>query len=83
VATKEIRVCDVFGIRKNVQRYRIVIRRIPETDPDLLDEAADEPALHLLDAEVDLSTRAVDRLTRFVQRGLTAPSGETAKDGAS
>jgi len=46
VATKEIRVCDVFGIRKNVQRYHIVIRRIPETALDLLDEAADEHALH-------------------------------------
>jgi len=83
VATTQIRTCDVFGIKKNVQRYRIMIRRVPETALDLLDETADESALHLLDEEVDLSTRAVDRLMRFVQRGLTAPSGETAKDGAS
>lgn len=66
--TQTVRTCDVFGTTKDVRRYTIKVIQIDpvqENDSDVLAPP--------VDCNMDLSMRAVKRLKKFVERGLTAP----------
>lgn len=60
---KEMRVCDVLGTSKNVKSYRVQVH-VADT------ENGDPQGPPLLDLTADLSPRAVDRLTKWVSRGM-------------
>ena len=65
MATKEMRVCDVYGTVKGVERVLVRIE-YPEKNPGTKE---------LIDYAVDLSPRAQDRLIRFIRRAIAPPKG--------
>jgi len=65
-----VRQCDVTGGSRNVCRYRVRIEKLPDP-PDPTDA---EPKWQLVaNWKRDLCPRALDRLSRFVDRGVTRP----------
>ena len=53
--------CDVFGTLKNVRRFGVVIRDVADNN-NVYENAA------------DLSPRALERLLKFVRRGISPPT---------
>lgn len=62
--------CDVYGTTKVVKSYRLVLC---EVNPG----GNEETDVEVRRYTKDLCARALGRLTKFVQRGLTPP-GESA-----
>ena len=61
MAVKEVMQCDVFGTCKDVMNYSVsVVDAAGEFDTEY---------------KVDLSPKALNRLLRFIERGVTKPSG--------
>ena len=61
------RQCDVFKTTKAVERYRLTLTTL----------GGDEPAdsdVEMLSQRIDLSSRGLARLEKFIRRGMTAPS---------
>lgn len=64
------RVCDVFGVARGVERYRIVVLKVDD-EGQLFDDKG--PPVPVLDLSVDLGLRGFRRLTRLLERGVTKP----------
>lgn len=65
MALVEKRVCDVFGVTKDVSHYRVTIDQCNEVGPvDWATESCQE---------IDLCPRALKRLQHFIARGVTPP----------
>jgi len=64
MGTETIKTCDVYGRRKDVKNYGLVI--------------ADENGEALLDLQVDLCPKAFERAKRLVQKACT-PATRKAK----
>ena len=67
MATKEMKVCDIYGTTKEAETYRLSLQRVDvngktETDVEVSTDV------------IDLCPRALTRLRSFVKRGLTSPS---------
>ncbi len=66
MATKQVTLCDVFGLEKNVHEYVFTLRR-----------TGDDPGGGSFDsnfsATVDLSERAVKRAVKLLERATTPP----------
>ncbi len=65
MATKEMKVCDVYGSTRKVNSYRVSIIELGD------DGVPADSALALVD--VDLCQRAVKRCKMFIVRGTTRP----------
>lgn len=61
MATKEVKICDVYGTHKDVETYCVWVAR---------GEGLGEDADALKTCKADLSPRAVKRLIHFVEKGL-------------
>lgn len=72
MAVREVRSCDVYGTRKDVQSYQIVIER--------LNASEGEEAL-VSSYTIDLCPRALTRLLRFVDRGTRSTGGAGNQKG--
>jgi len=68
MATVEKTVCDVFGTANEIKRYHVIVGA-----------AGHEP--HEVDALIDLSPRGLARLKKFIERGLSKPSGKAGGNG--
>lgn len=66
MATKEVRVCDVFGTHKDVNAVKVLVCN------------GDDEVL--LERSVDLSPRAVERLLKKVAQGTTSPGTQFPKE---
>lgn len=70
MATRQVKLCDVFGSSKGVESYEIIVQRVLNAD-ELL--GADE----LYDAEktvkVDLCPRAKKRFDKFLCTATSSP----------
>lgn len=66
MAEKTVKTCDVFGTTKDVKRYEV---SVVEVNGDL--------ATHVSTHEVDLGTKGLDRLEKFIERGVH-PAGHQA-----
>lgn len=64
MGTQTVRTCDVYGLRKYVQEVEIVVR--------FTDESGGEPPI--VDRKLDLSSKACERLKRFIDRACSPPS---------
>ena len=65
MGTRTVRDCDVYGTTKEIRRFTVEITDI-ESDPITI----------LSGYEVDLSPRALARLRKFIERGVTKPSAD-------
>jgi len=66
---RTLSVCDVTGSSKDVRKYRLRLERLDGID------LAREDAWHTMsDDKLDLCPRAVKRLQRFIERGITPPN---------
>lgn len=70
MAIKQQRVCDVFPGNREACEYRITIT-CPRDETALLPDATERTVM----VETrDLSQKALDRLRKFILRGLAAPA---------
>lgn len=69
MATKNTMVCDVFGTYRDVERFMVLV--VPEScEGKALDEMG-APTDAILVRGLDMSPRAVKRLQKFIERGLS------------
>lgn len=76
MSVESIRKCDIYGVRRDVKRYRVEITEIGSDDPD--------GALVYME-EADMGVRGLDRLRRSVADGMAPPNKrgrKAADDGA-
>lgn len=69
MATIETKECDVTGVRRGVDSYRVTVEKVTS---GLESET-------LMGSNVDLCDKALDRLTGFILRGCTPPPPRTKK----
>lgn len=62
---REVTECDVYGTIKNVLPVRVTIQVGDDQDSELLGTK---------DGVTDLSERAIKRLRKFIDRGLSKPT---------
>jgi len=72
MATKPIRVCDVYETSRDVGRYRVTV-------DELDDDGNVKPDAVKYQAELDLCPRARRRLGAFLDKGITPPKGKKAE----
>jgi len=72
MATKEMKVCDVYGVTRGVETYLL---RLTKQDSDY-----DETDTVVRNMSVDLCPRAVKRCERFMLRATTKPGAAVRKD---
>ena len=63
----QTKMCDVFGGTKDVQTYRVVVSA-GNLDP-------------VIDRQIDLGPRGLERLRKFVERGVSKPEGKVDGNG--
>jgi len=67
MATKEVRLCDVFGLEKGVHEYTFALCRTG-------DGPGGGPFDSNFNVTVDLSDRAVKRAVKLLERAVTPPA---------
>lgn len=70
MATKQIRVCDIFGTHE-AETVQVVIFKLKPDDPNYRWWQSDR---------LDMSDRAQKRLISFIERGLRPPSKKAKTD---
>ena len=75
MATKSVRVCDVFGTSKEVISYRIEIYA-NYTDTGGAQEGWSSQN-KIFDCDIDLGSRGMKRLMKLIERGLRSVPSNT------
>ena len=66
MATKTVKICDVYGTTNHVIAYRITVREPADINFTPI----------IMNAWAELGPRGLKRLLRFIQRGMLPPGGE-------
>ncbi len=82
MAERTMCVCNVYGTTKDVRKYRVCIYEIADGADDPAADGAEHCECPQGSEPTDLCPGALERLARFIARGLTPPRPRKKDDKA-